>query len=163
MLGTLLGIVAYGVWKTRNIASVQSYLLGDRDLPWWTIGTVGHNAQSSAITFVDARVGLRRRHALRPVLFQYAGGDGHSLHFCIALYYRLQSIHRLRVPGGAVRPENPDADRPVLPHPAGAGGGADHLRPAIILSTILGWSLNWTIFFIGLVVIFYTVMGAPRR
>jgi len=37
MLGTLFGIVAYGVWKTRKVDSVQSYLLGDRDLPWWTI------------------------------------------------------------------------------------------------------------------------------
>jgi len=41
MLGTLFGIVAYGVWKTRKVDSVQSYLLGDRDLPWWTIVKVG--------------------------------------------------------------------------------------------------------------------------
>ncbi|MEZ4980091.1 MAG: hypothetical protein R2769_00580 [Saprospiraceae bacterium] len=38
MIGTMLSIVLYGVWKTRNISSVKGYLLGERDLPWWTIG-----------------------------------------------------------------------------------------------------------------------------
>ena len=53
MLGTLFGIVAYGVWKTRKVDSVQSYLLGDRDLPWWTIGLSIMATQASAITFLS--------------------------------------------------------------------------------------------------------------
>ena len=65
MLGTLLGIVAYGVWKTRNIASVQSYLLGDRDLPWWTIGLSVMATQASAITFLSTP-GQSKFRALLP-------------------------------------------------------------------------------------------------
>src|SRR5690606_7321038 len=34
--------------------------------------------------------------------------------------------------------------------------------PAIVLSAILGWNLNWTIFLTGLVVIFYTVAGGTK-
>ena len=53
MLGTLLGIVTYGVWKTRKVNNMQSYLLGDRDLPWWTIGLSIMATQASAITFLS--------------------------------------------------------------------------------------------------------------
>ena len=53
MLATLLGIVFYGVWKTRNVSSVKSYLLGDKDLPWWTIGLSIMATQASAITFLS--------------------------------------------------------------------------------------------------------------
>ncbi|MBK8043580.1 MAG: hypothetical protein IPK21_13535 [Haliscomenobacter sp.] len=38
MLATLLGIAGYGIWKTRHVNSAQSYMLGDRDLKWWSIG-----------------------------------------------------------------------------------------------------------------------------
>ena len=44
----------------------------------------------------------------------------------------------------------------------GLAAGITIYAPAIILSTILGWSLSLTILIIGVVVIFYTVVGARR-
>ena len=38
MTGTLAAIVIYGVMQTRSVDNVKSYLQGDRDLKWWTIG-----------------------------------------------------------------------------------------------------------------------------
>ena len=51
MLATLLGIAGYGIWKTRHVNSAQSYMLGDRDLKWWSIGLSIMATQASAITF----------------------------------------------------------------------------------------------------------------
>ncbi|HRF40230.1 MAG TPA: sodium:solute symporter, partial [Saprospiraceae bacterium] len=53
MLGALLGIAAYGIYRTRHVSSVKSYLLGDRQLPWWTIGLSIMATQASAITFLS--------------------------------------------------------------------------------------------------------------
>ena len=48
MMGTMLVIVFYGVYQSRNIKSSKSYLMGDRDLPWWTIGLSVMATQASA-------------------------------------------------------------------------------------------------------------------
>ena len=53
MLGVLAAIVIYGVIKTKNVNSSKSYLLGDKDLPWWTIGLSIMATQASAITFLS--------------------------------------------------------------------------------------------------------------
>lgn len=53
MMGTMLVIVFYGVYQSRNIKSSKSYLMGDRDLPWWTIGLSVMATQASAITFLS--------------------------------------------------------------------------------------------------------------
>ena len=53
MLATLLLIVAYGVYRTRDISDMRSYLMGKKDLPWWTIGLSIMATQASAITFLS--------------------------------------------------------------------------------------------------------------
>ena len=50
---TLLFIVFYGLWKTRKVNTTESYLLGDRELKWWTIGLSIMATQASAITFLS--------------------------------------------------------------------------------------------------------------
>jgi len=51
--GTLAFIVIYGVWKTRGAKNIQGYLLGDQNMPWWTIGLSIMATQASAITFLS--------------------------------------------------------------------------------------------------------------
>ena len=53
LIATLVFIVSYGIWKTRKVNSTESYLLGDRELKWWTIGLSIMATQASAITFLS--------------------------------------------------------------------------------------------------------------
>jgi len=53
LLGTLLGIVAYGMYVTRKQMDAESYLLGNRQMPWWTIGISVMATQASAVTFIS--------------------------------------------------------------------------------------------------------------
>ena len=163
MLGTLLGIVAYGVWKTRNIASVQSYLLGDRDLPWWTIGLSVMATQASAITFLSTP-GQAYEDGMRFAQF-YFGLPVAMVILCIfvlPLYYRLKVYTAYEYLEGRFDLKTRTLTALFFLIQRGLAAGLTIYAPAIILSTILGWSLNWTIFFIGLVVIFYTVMGGTK-
>ena len=49
---TLLGIAAYGMWRTRGRRDLQSYLHGSTETHWFTIGLSVMATQLSAITMI---------------------------------------------------------------------------------------------------------------
>jgi Na+/proline symporter len=50
---TLLGIVAYGVWKSGSNKDMGQYM-GKCSLPWYHVGLSVMATQASAITFLSA-------------------------------------------------------------------------------------------------------------
>lgn len=163
MLGTLLGIVAYGVWKTRHVASVQSYLLGDRDLPWWTIGLSVMATQASAITFLSTP-GQAYEDGMRFAQF-YFGLPVAMVILCVFVlpyYYRLKVYTAYEYLEGRFDLKTRTLTALFFLIQRGLAAGLTIYAPAIILSAILGWNLNWTILFIGMVVIFYTMAGGTK-
>ena len=163
MLGTLLGIVVYGVWKTRNISNVQSYLLGDRNLPWWTIGLSIMATQASAITFLSTP-GQAYEDGMRFAQFYFGLPVAMVILsiFVIPIYYRLKVYTAYEYLEGRFDVRTRTLTAILFLLQRGLAAGITIYAPAIILSSILGWGLNITIFFIGLVVIFYTVMGGTQ-
>lgn len=163
MLGTLLAIVAYGVWKTRHVRSVQSYLLGDRDLPWWTIGLSIMATQASAITFLSTP-GQAYFDGMRFAQFYF----GLPIAMVVLSVFVLPIYYRLKVYTAYEYLEN-RFDRRTRTLTAvlflvqrGLAAGLTIYAPAIILSTILQWPLTVTTLFIGLLVIIYTVAGGTK-
>ncbi|MGH7945769.1 MAG: sodium:solute symporter family transporter, partial [Opitutaceae bacterium] len=53
LLGTMLGIAAYGTWRTRHTDNLNTYLKGNRNTGWITIGISVAATQASAITFLS--------------------------------------------------------------------------------------------------------------
>ena len=53
LFGTLFGIAAYGIWKTRGSRDLESYFHGDHTMKWGTIGLSVMATQASAITFLS--------------------------------------------------------------------------------------------------------------
>src|SRR5690606_5696863 len=51
--GTLLFIVGYGAWKTRQRKSSEHFLRGEKNNPWWVICISIMATQASAITFLS--------------------------------------------------------------------------------------------------------------
>ncbi len=163
MLGTLLGIVAYGVWKTRKVDSVQSYLLGDRDLPWWTIGLSIMATQASAITFLstpgqayESGMGFAQFYFGLPLAMVILAI------FFLPIYYRLKVYTAYEYLESRFDLKTRTLTAILFLVQRGLAAGLTIYAPAIILSTILGWNLQLTILFIGAVVIFYTVMGGTK-
>jgi solute:Na+ symporter, SSS family len=163
MLGTLFGIVAYGVWKTRHVNTVQSYLRGDNDLPWWAIGLSVMATQASAITFLSTP-GQAYEDGMRFAQF-YFGLPIAMVILCVfvlPIYYRLKVYTAYEYLEGRFDLKTRTFTAVLFLIQRGLAAGLTIYAPAIILSTILGWSLNLTIFFIGLMVIFYTVAGGTK-
>ncbi|MEM6317911.1 MAG: sodium:solute symporter [Bacteroidota bacterium] len=163
MLGTLFGIVAYGVWKTRKVNNVQSYLLGDRDLPWWTIGLSIMATQASAITFLstpgqayESGMGFAQFYFGLPLAMVILAI------FFLPIYYRLKVYTAYEYLESRFDLKTRTLTAVLFLVQRGLAAGLTIYAPAIILSTILGWNLQLTILFIGAIVIFYTVLGGTK-
>src|SRR3982750_5050786 len=51
---TLLGIIAYGLYKSRTTRNLDGYFLSNRSMPWGLILLSIMGTQASAITFLSA-------------------------------------------------------------------------------------------------------------
>ena len=163
MLVTLLGIIAYGVWKTRSVNNVKSYLLGDKDLPWWTIGLSIMATQASAITFLSTPgqaygdgMGFAQFYFGMPVAMVFL------CIFVLPIYYRLNVYTAYEYLEGRFDLKTRTLTAILFLVQRGLAAGITIYAPAIILSSILEWPLVLTNLFIGILVIFYTVMGGTK-
>ncbi|MFT3843077.1 MAG: sodium:solute symporter [Myxococcaceae bacterium] len=163
MLGTLAAIVGYGVWRTRAIKNVDLYLKGGGDAKWWTIGLSIMATQASAITFLSTP-GQGFEDGLGFVQFYF--GVPLAMVFLSAtivpLYYRTKVFTAYEYLEKRFDLKTRQLTAAIFLLQRGLGAGLSIYAPAIILSTMLGWSLIWTNVIIGLVVIAYTVSGGTR-
>src|SRR4030095_5073947 len=50
---SLIGIVAYGLWRGRGSDTVNKFLLADKTMPWYAMALSIMATQASAITFIS--------------------------------------------------------------------------------------------------------------
>ncbi len=81
LFGTLLFIVIYGIYKTRGSKNIESYLLGDKSMKWWTIGLSVMATQASAITFLSTP-GQAYEDGMGFIQFYFEPAAGHDCTFC---------------------------------------------------------------------------------
>ncbi|MDX1407432.1 MAG: sodium:solute symporter, partial [Saprospiraceae bacterium] len=163
LIGTLVAIVAFGVYKTRGRKSVQGYLLGGNESKWWTIGLSVMATQASAITFLSTP-GQAYADGMGFVQF-YFGQPLAMLIVCITfipIFYRLKVYTAYEYLESRFDRKTRSLAAVFFLIQRGMGAGITIYAPAIILSTILGWNLNYTILMIGILVIIYTVSGGTK-
>ncbi|TDQ76020.1 SSS family transporter [Sphingobacterium yanglingense] len=160
---TLLLIIAYGVFKSRNIRNINGYLLGDRELPWYNVGLSVMATQASAITFLSAP-GLAYSSGMSFVQF-YFGLPLAMIVLCITF---VPIFHRLRVfTAYEFLEKRFDIKTRALTAflfliQRGISTGITIFAPAIILSTILHIDITYTTLAMGSIVVLYTVYGGTK-
>ncbi|MFM9949528.1 MAG: sodium:solute symporter [Saprospiraceae bacterium] len=163
LLLTLFSIVAYGVWKTRHVNTTQGYLQGDRDLPWWTIGLSVMATQASAITFLSTP-GQAYNDGMRFLQFYFGLPIAMVVlcAFALPLYYKLNvyTAYEFLERRFDLRARSLTAILFLIQR--GLAAGLTIYAPSIVLSEIMGWSLDITILLMGIFVIFYTVSGGTK-
>ncbi len=163
LVGTLMFIAIYGVWKTRGVQDLDTYVRGGNTLRWPTIGLSIMATQASAITFLSTP-GQAYEDGMRFVQFYF----GLPLAMIVISAVFVPMYYRLRVLTAYEYLEHRfDARVRYLGAvlfliQRGMSAGITIYAPAIVLSTILGWPLNTTSVVIGLFVIAYTVSGGTR-
>lgn len=163
LFGTLFAIVAYGVWRTRNSRDLNDYLRGGNEMKWFTVGVSVMATQASAITFLSAP-GLGYESGLRFVQFYFGLPLALVIisAFIIPIYYRLKVYTAYEYLESRFDLKTRLLAAFLFLVQRGLAAGLTIFAPAIILSTILGWNLQLTNLFVGLLVIVYTVSGGSK-
>lgn len=163
LFGTLFTIVGFGVWKTRQQQTANDYLRGGNSMSWFTIGLSVMATQASAITFLSAP-GLGYESGLRFVQFYFGLPLALIIisAFIIPIYYKLKVYTAYEYLESRFDLKTRLLAAFLFLVQRGLAAGLTIFAPAIILSTLLGWNLNFTNLFVGLLVIIYTVSGGTR-
>lgn len=163
LIGTLGLIVGYGIFKTRQKQSVDSYIRGGQETPWWAIGLGIMATQASAITFLSVP-GQAYQDGLRFIQFYF----GLPLAMIVLSISAVPIFSKLKVLTAYQYLEDRFGRKTrtlasgLFLLQRGLSTGITIYAPSIILSTVLGWSLNWTILVIGITVTLYTWVGGNK-
>lgn len=163
LFGTLLTIAVYGIYKTRGQKDLNDYLKGKNSLNWWTIGLSIMATQASAITFLSTP-GQAYEDGMRFIQFYFGLPLAMiiiSVSF-IPIYYKLKVYTAYEYLENRFDLKTRTLTAILFIVQRGLAAGITIYAPAIILSTLLGWNLTWTVLFIGSIVIIYTVSGGTE-
>lgn len=160
---TLIGVIAYGLYKSRTTRDLDGYFLNNRTMPWWIVllGVMG--TQASAVTFLSVP-GQAYVDGMRFVQF-YFGLPLAMIVLCITF---VPIFHKLKVyTAYEFLEQRFDGKTRTLTSflfllQRALSTGISIYAPAIILSSLLNWNIYWTNFFMGGLLIFYTVSGGAK-
>lgn len=163
LLGSILGIVGYGLYKSRGGRDTRDYMLAGRSMRWWVIGLSIMATQASAITFIGT-TGQGYADGVRFVQFYF----GLPIAMVIICAYAAPRFHNSGVYTAYEYLEKRfDKKTRTLASliflvQRGMGVGIALYAPSIVLSTILAWPESTTIATMGILVVAYTVVGGIK-
>lgn len=163
LCGTTFIIIGYGVWKTRGSKNIDGYLRGGNEAKWWTVGLSVMATQASAITFLSTPgqayhdgMGFAQFYFMLPVAMVI---------ICITfipLFYKMKVYTAYEFLESRFDLKTRTLTSSLFLIQRGLATGITIYAPAIILSSVMGWNLNYTTIIIGAISIFYTVSGGTK-
>jgi SSS family solute:Na+ symporter len=163
LLGTIVSIAAYGAWHTRNSRNLSTYLKGSPTSGWGTIGLSVMATQASAITFLsipgqgyESGIGFVQNYFGLPLALIIVCA------VFLPIYRRLGVYTAYEFLGRRFDAKTRLLGAGLFLLQRGLAAGVTIYAPAIILSSVLGWRLDLTVVFTGLIVIVYTVAGGSE-
>lgn len=160
LVGTMVAIAGYGIWRTRENRNLSSYLRSGHSLGWGTIGLSVMATQASAITFLstpgqgyESGLGFVQIYFGLPLALVIVSA------VILPIYRRLNVYTAYEYLGQRFDSRTRMLGAALFLLQRGLASGITIYAPAIILSTVLGWRLDATIVGTGVFVILYTVLG----
>jgi Na+/proline symporter len=160
LLGAVLGIAAYGAWRTRHTDHLDTYLKGSKSTGWFTIGLSVAATQASTITYLS----LPGQAYESGIAFiqNYFGLPLALILVCavfLPIYRKLGVYTAYEYLGKRFDQKTRLLGAGIFLLQRGLQSGITIYAPSIILATVFGWRLDFIIVGIGLVAIAYTVTG----
>ena len=160
---TLLGIMLYGLYKSRTSKDLEGYFLSNRSLPWYIVLLSIMGTQASAVTFLSGP-GQAYADGMRFVQY-YFGLPLAMVVICITF---VPIFNKLKVYTAYEFLESRfDFKTRALTSflfllQRGLSTGISIYAPSIILSSLFGWDIFTTNIIMGGLLIVYTVTGGAK-
>ena len=162
----MAGVMALGMWVGRGQRDLNSYLLGDRDLPWWALLISIVATETSTATFLSvpgiayARAGGDLRFLQLPL--GYLAGRCIIAIVLLPLFFRGQIYSAYQVLHERFGGTTKQAASLVFLVTRNLGDGLRLYLTAIALERLTALSLPTCITVVGVATIVYTVFGGMR-
>jgi solute:Na+ symporter, SSS family len=163
LIATILAIPLYGLWRTRGSASLGQYLKGDASIQWATIGLSVLATQAGPITFLsmpgqayESGIGFIQNYFGQPLALIVVCA------VFVPIYQRLKVYTAYQYLGKRFDRKTQLLGAFLFLVQRGIAAGITIYAPAIVLSAMVGWRLNLTIWLAGGLVIIYTVAGGTK-
>lgn len=163
LIVTLAAMIGYGIHKGKGQTGAGSYILADRQMPWYVVLLGVMATQASAITFLSAP-GLAYTDGMR-FLQNYFGLPLAMIVICVTF---IPVFSKLKVYTAYEYLEQRFDRRTRLLTSflfllsRGLSTGVSIYAPAIILSSVLGWNIYITNVFMGGLLMLYTYSGGAK-
>ncbi len=163
LFGSIVAIVMYGVWKTTGSKDIEGYLKGDNTMKWWMIGVSIMATQASAVTFLSTP-GQAFEDGMRFLQFYFGLPLAMVIisYTMVPIYYKLKVFTAYEYLETRFDLKTRALGATLFLLSRGMAAGITLYAPAIVLSTILGWSISSTTLLIGVGVMIYSVSGGTR-
>jgi len=163
LIGSLVFIVIYGLWRGRGSDTVNKYLLAGKTMPWYAMALSIMATQASAITFIST-TGQSYVDGMRFVQFYF----GLPVAMVILSMTAVPIFHRAGVYTAYEYLERRfDAKTRALVSlvflmQRGLAVGVALYAPAVVLTVILGWPDRLTTLIMGALVVLYATLGGIK-
>ncbi|MBH2004266.1 MAG: sodium:solute symporter [Sphingobacteriia bacterium] len=160
---TLVGIVAYGLYKSRTSKNLEGYFLSNRTMPWYLVLLSIMGTQASAITFLSAP-GQAFTDGMRFVQY-YFGLPIAMVVLCVTfvpLFSKLKVFTAYEFLEQRFDVKTRVFTSALFLLSRGLSTGISIYAPSIILSSLMGWDIFYTNIVMGGVLIVYTVTGGAK-
>jgi SSS family solute:Na+ symporter len=164
LVAYLLSAVVVGIAVSGKAKSLEDYLLGDRNLPWWAIlgSIVATETSTATVLSVPGEAYGPSGMKFLQLAFGYVLGRAIIVHFLLPLYFRGELFTAYQVLdkrfGGLVR----RAASLLFLITRNLGDGLRLFLAAIVLQKLAHWDLSASVLVMGLVTIVYTFFGGMR-
>jgi SSS family solute:Na+ symporter len=163
LIVTLLGIITYGLLKSRTTKDLDGYFLCNRMVPWYIVLLSIMGTQASAVTFLSAP-GQAYTDGMRFVQY-YFGLPLAMVLLCITFVpafrkLKIYTAYEFLEKRFDLKTRSLTSFLFLLQR--GISTGISISAPSIILSSLLGWDLLWANIFMGGLLIIYTVTGGAK-
>jgi len=163
LCSSLAFVVLYGLWRGRGSNSVNKYLLAGKTMPWHAMALSIMATQASAVTFIST-TGQSYVDGMRFVQFYF----GLPLAMVVLAVTAVPIFHRANVYTAYEYLEQRFDSRTralvsvIFLIQRGLALGITLYAPAVVLTVILGWPVQWTTLIMGAVAILYTTLGGAK-
>src|SRR3954466_3797225 len=163
LVGWLVSLVGYGLWRGRGSSSTDQFLLAGKTIPWYAMGLSIMATQASAITFISTTA-QAYVDGMRFVQYYF----GLPIAMVILSATAVPIFHRAKVYTAYEYLEHRFDSKTralvasIFLVQRGLAAGIGLYAPAVALSAVLGWSDRLITVAIGALVILYTAKGGIK-
>ncbi len=160
LLVATLGICIYGWWHTRARTGLRGYIKGSDRTSWVTIGLGVMATQASAITFLSTP-GQGYADGLKFVQIYFGLPIAMVIIAAVfaPIFRKLNVFTAYEYLGQRFDQKTRLLGAALFLIQRGLGAGITIYAPSIIISSVMGWPLTWTIILSAILATVYTVSG----